>query len=64
VVARLANLGPASIDVEVMCWFQTSDFDAYRDARQELLLGIIGEVEQAGARFVTPPSAVSPPVAP
>jgi MscS family membrane protein len=64
VVARLANLGPASIDVEVMCWFQTSDFDAYRDARQELLLAIIGVVEQAGARFVGPPPAVNPPAVP
>jgi MscS family membrane protein len=59
VVARLANLGPTSIDIEVMCWFLTSDFDAFRNARQEVLLAIIGVVEQAGARFVTPP-AVTP----
>lgn len=63
VVARLANLGPTSIDIEVMCWFQTSDFDVFRAARQEVLLSIIGVVEQAGARFVTPPG-VSPPGAP
>jgi MscS family membrane protein len=63
VVARLANLGPTSIDIEVLCWFLTSDFDAFRNARQEVLLAIIGVVEQAGARFVTPP-AVTPPAAP
>ena len=63
VVARLANLGPTSIDIEVLCWFATSDFEAFRTARQEVLLAIIGVVEQAGARFVTPP-AVTPPAAP
>ncbi|MGE0360948.1 MAG: mechanosensitive ion channel family protein [Vicinamibacterales bacterium] len=65
VIARLANLGPASIDIEVMCWFQTADFEAFRSARQDVLLAIIGVVEQAGARFVAPPApAVIPPAAP
>lgn len=62
VIARLANLSPTSIDIEVMCWFQTADFDAFRNARQEVLLAIIGVVEQAGARFVAPPApSVTPP---
>ena len=68
-VARLANLSAAAIDIEVMCWFQTSDFEVFRSCRQEALLGIIGVVERAGARFATPPTpatgvAVSPPAAP
>jgi len=65
VIARLANLGPTSIDVEVTCWFQTADFEAFRNARQDVLLAILGVVEQAGARFVAPPApAVIPPAAP
>jgi MscS family membrane protein len=60
VVARLANLSATSIDIEVLCWFQTSDFEAFRNARQDVLLAIIGVVERAGARFVAPPPAVSP----
>jgi MscS family membrane protein len=68
VVARLANLSAAAIDIEVMCWFQTSDFEVFRSCRQEALLGIVGVVERAGARFAAPPpapataGAVSPPV--
>jgi MscS family membrane protein len=61
VVARLANLSPTSIDIEVMCWFQTADFDVFRHARQEVLLAILGVVEQAGARFVSTPAAAAPP---
>jgi MscS family membrane protein len=68
VIARLANLGAAAIEIEVMCWFATSDFERFRNARQEVLLGIIGVVERSGARFVPPPAlpptAVSPPAAP
>ena len=67
VVARLANLSAAGIDIEVMCWFQTSDYEVFRSCRQEALLGIVGVVERAGARFAAPPAApatgaaVSPP---
>ena len=57
VVARLANLSAAAIDIEVMCWFQTSDFEVFRSCRQEALLGIVGVVERAGARFAAPPPA-------
>ncbi len=65
VVARLANLGVASIDIEILCWFQTTDLEAFRNARQEVLLGIIGVVERSGGRFA-PPAAppLTPPAAP
>ena len=64
VVARLANLSAAAIDIEVMCWFQTSDFEVFRSCRQEALLGIVGVVERAGARFAAPPPAISAAVSP
>jgi MscS family membrane protein len=65
VVARLANLSVASIDIEVLCWFQTADFETFRDARQEVLLGIIGVVERSGVRFAPPPAPpLTPPAAP
>jgi MscS family membrane protein len=68
-VARLANLGATSIDVEILCWFQTSDFEVFRAARQDVLLDVMRVVERAGARFAqlppTPPAtpAVAPPLA-
>lgn len=61
VVAKLVTLGPTSIDIEILCWFQTSDYEAYRAARQEVLLGVMRVVEGAGVKFAqlppTPPPA-------
>lgn len=61
VVAKLVSLGPTSIDVEILCWFQTADFDAFRAARQDALLGIMRVVEDAGARFAQLPPTPPPP---
>jgi MscS family membrane protein len=61
VVARLSNLSATAIEIEVMCWFETSDYERFRTARQEVLLGIISAVEDAGARFVAPPGPPGPP---
>lgn len=58
VVAKLAGLGPSSIDVEVQCWFRTADFDEFRALRQEALLGILRTVEEAGARLAFPTRTV------
>jgi MscS family membrane protein len=63
VVARLANLGATTIDIEIMCWFETSDFEAFRSARQEVLLGIMRVVEDGDVRFANvPPPAPPAPV--
>ncbi len=51
VVARLASLGAASVDIEVLCWFQTTDFEVFRTCRQDVLLGILRVVEEAGVSF-------------
>lgn len=66
-VARLVSLGPTTIDVEVLCWFQTTDFEAFRSARQEVLLGAMRAVEASGARFahlVPTVTSVTAPAAP
>lgn len=68
VVARLANLGNASIDVDVQCWFQTSDYEVFRTCRQDVLLGVMRVVEQAGAGFaqvgVAAPATAPPATVP
>jgi MscS family membrane protein len=58
VVARLAALAASSLDVEVLCWFQTSDFGEFRDFRQEALLGIMRIVEEAGTSLALPTQTV------
>jgi len=51
IVARLANLGPATIDLEILCWIDTTDYETFRAARQDLLLGVMRVVEESGATF-------------
>ncbi len=60
VVARLANLGPATIDIEILCWFETTDYEAFRTARQDVLLAVMGVVEASGAHFAQLPPPVPP----
>jgi len=48
VVAKFLGLGASSLDVEVLCWFQTESFDEFRELRQEALLGILRAVRGAG----------------
>ena len=58
VVAKLAGFSASSLEVEVLCWFQTNDFGEFRDLRQEALLGILGIVEEAGTRLAFPTQTV------
>ena len=54
VVVRFTGFGASSLDIEVMCWFQTTDFNTFRDCRQETLLAIMRIVEEAGSSFAFP----------
>ncbi len=63
-VARLSNLSAVAIEIEVMCWFETADFERFRTARQEVLLGIVTVAENAGARLGPPPATAPAPAAP
>ena len=58
VVARLAALSVSSLDVEVLCWFETRDYGEFRDYRQEALLGIMGVVREAGTGLAFPTQTV------
>ena len=67
-VARLASLSPTTIDVEILCWFTTTDYETYRTARQDVLLGVMRVVDESGARFAqlppAPATAPAPPAVP
>jgi MscS family membrane protein len=54
VVARFSGFGPSSLDIEILCWFQTRDYNEFRDCRQEVLLGFMKVVEDAGTGFAFP----------
>lgn len=54
VVVRFSAFGTSSLDIEVMAWFETTDFDEFRAIRQELLLSFMEIVEGAGSSFAYP----------
>jgi MscS family membrane protein len=73
VVVRFGAFGASSLDIDVMAWFQTSDWGEFQLIRQEVLLQFMDVVEQAGTAFafptrtvhlVTPPAVPSSPVSP
>ena len=55
---RFAGFGASSLDIEVMAWFRTSDFNAFRDCRQDVLFGFMRVVEEAGSSFAFPTRTV------
>ncbi|XYH92334.1 mechanosensitive ion channel family protein [Sorangium sp. So ce1128] len=58
VVVRFIGLGPSSLDVEVMAWFQTPDFGEFRTIRQEMLITFLEIIDSAGSRLAYPTRAV------
>jgi MscS family membrane protein len=58
VVAKLAAFGASSLDVEVLCWYLSTDLDEFRAFRQRALLGILRVVEAAGTSLAFPTRTV------
>jgi MscS family membrane protein len=54
VVVSFLGFGASSLDIELLCWFATSDFGEFRKARQEVLFGIMRVVCEAGTSFAFP----------
>jgi MscS family membrane protein len=54
----LAKIGDASLDVEILAWFQTTSWDEFIAIREEILLGFLDVVEKAGTRLAVPTRAV------
>ena len=68
VVVRFAGFGDSSLDIEVMAWFRTTDYNEFRDCRQDVLFGFMKVVLGAGSSFAFPTRTVhlvtEPPSAP
>jgi MscS family membrane protein len=58
VVVRFVGFGDSSLDIEVMAWFQTTDYNEFRDCQQDALLGFMRVVEGAGSGFAFPTRTV------
>jgi MscS family membrane protein len=57
-VVSFKSLGESSLDVEIMCWFRTTNLDEYRKIRERVLLGIMDVVEREGSGFAYPTRTV------
>jgi MscS family membrane protein len=58
VVVRFREFGASSLDIEIMAWFQTSDWGEFQLIRQEILLQFMDVVERAGSSFAFPTRTV------
>jgi MscS family membrane protein len=51
---RLSELTSTSINVELVCYVMTRDFDEFAAVREKLLLKIMGFVEESGTKLAIP----------
>ena len=58
VLVRLTDFKDSALNVEVMAWFQTTDWNEFTAIRQALLLRFMEIVEQAGTSFPFPTRTV------
>jgi MscS family membrane protein len=58
VVVRFKEYAASSLDVEIMAWFLTTDWNEFTAIRQELLLQFMEIVEQCGSSFAFPTQTV------
>ena len=58
IVCRFAEIGASALNVEVMVWVETTDFQEFRTVREELLLSILGAVEAADTALAYPTRTV------
>ena len=54
IVVRFVAYADFSLNIEVMAWFQTTDFNEFRACREELLLAFMGVVQRNGTSFAFP----------
>lgn len=57
-VVKFKEFGPSSLDIEIMAWFQVPTWGDFQRCRQEVLLGFMEVVEEAGASFAFPTRTV------
>ncbi len=58
VVVKFKEFGASSLDIEIMAWFQVPTWADFQLCRQEVLLGFMQVVEDAGTAFAFPTRTV------
>jgi MscS family membrane protein len=58
VTVAFKAFGESSLDVEVMAWFQTADWNEFVAIRQEMFLAFMRVVQEAGTGFAFPTRTV------
>jgi MscS family membrane protein len=64
VIVRFKEFGESSLDIEVMAWFQTSDWNEFQQIREEILLRFMEVVAAQGTEFAFPTRTVYAKAAP
>jgi MscS family membrane protein len=54
VVVRFKDLAQSSLDLEIMAWFQTSDWNEFQLIRQEVLIDFMEAIESCGTSIAFP----------
>jgi MscS family membrane protein len=54
VIVRFVKLGEWSLDIDVMTWFLTSDWNEFQTIRQEILIAFMEAVADAGTQIAFP----------
>jgi MscS family membrane protein len=54
VVVRFKELAASSLDIEVMAWFQTSEWSEFQGIRQDILLDFMAAIEHHGSSVAFP----------
>jgi MscS family membrane protein len=57
-VVKFAGFGASSLDIEIMAWFAVPEWSHFQLCRQEVLLGFMQVVEEAGTAFAFPTRTV------
>jgi MscS family membrane protein len=57
-VVKFKEFGASSLDIEIMAWFQVPTWGDFQLCRQEVLLGFMKVVEDAGTAFAFPTRTV------
>jgi MscS family membrane protein len=58
IMVKLVKLGDSAFEVEVQAWFDGADYKAFLDWRQEMLIGFVEVIEQAGSKLAYPTRAL------
>ncbi len=58
VIVKFKEFAASSLDIEIMAWFDVPTWGDFQVCREQVLLGFMGVVEEAGASFAFPTRTV------